>query len=63
MQWQTQRRKLLENRESKIDNLSFFLGGKEPTDQDGWTPDMKAVRATIRYALATGRLDYVLEAK
>ncbi len=58
LQWQTQRRKLLEHRESKIDNLPFFLGGKGPADQDDWIPDMKAVRATIKYALATGRLDY-----
>ncbi|KZL67847.1 reverse transcriptase [Colletotrichum tofieldiae] len=38
-------------------NLSFYLGGKSPSDDDKWTPNMQAVRAAIRFALATGRLD------
>lgn len=46
-----------------MDNLSFFLGGKETTDQDDWIPHMKAVRATIKYALETERLDYEPEAR
>jgi hypothetical protein len=38
-------------------NLSYFLGGKAASDGDKWTPDMRAVRATIKFAIATGRLD------
>jgi hypothetical protein len=34
-----------------------YLGGKSPSDDQKWTPNMEAVRATIRFALATGRLD------
>ncbi len=60
-QWETQRRNRMQQRESKRGNLSFFLGGREPTDQDDWKPDMKAVRATIKFALETKRLDYVPE--
>lgn len=38
-------------------NLSYFLGGKATTDTDDWTPDIRAVRATIKYTIKTGRLD------
>jgi hypothetical protein len=38
-------------------SLSFYLGGKVPSDPKMWSPDMKAVRATIKYAMATGRLE------
>ncbi|KAM9873826.1 reverse transcriptase [Verticillium dahliae] len=41
------------------DNISFHLGGKTTSDGDDWKPDMKAVRATIRFAKATGRLENV----
>ena len=37
--------------------LSFHLGGKAPSDPDQWTPDMSAVQATIKYTMATKRLD------
>jgi hypothetical protein len=33
------------------------LGGKAPSDPKEWSPDMKAVWATIKYAIATGRLN------
>ena len=36
---------------------AFFLGGKSRSDPDRWQPDMKAVFAVIRYAIATGRLE------
>lgn len=55
--WTTQRRYLSQQTETKMGNLSFFLGGKEATDQDSWKPNMNAVRATIKYAIATGRLE------
>ncbi|KAL6409966.1 hypothetical protein AUP68_06373 [Ilyonectria robusta] len=32
-------------------------GGKSPSDDAKWTPNMDAVRATIRFAIATGRLN------
>ena len=38
-------------------NISFYLGGKLANDDKNWTPNMDAVRATIRYAVATGRFD------
>ena len=38
-------------------NLSFYLGGKSPSDDTKWSPNMQAVRATIRFAIATGRLE------
>ena len=38
-------------------NISFHLGGKTSMDGKSWVPNMDAVRATIRFAIATGRLD------
>jgi hypothetical protein len=38
-------------------NISFYLGGKSPSDKKDWTPNLEAVRATIRFVMATGRLD------
>uniref|UniRef100_A0A8H7K5N7 RNase H type-1 domain-containing protein n=1 Tax=Bionectria ochroleuca TaxID=29856 RepID=A0A8H7K5N7_BIOOC len=37
--------------------LNGYLGGKSPSDDAKWTPNMQAVHATIRFAMATGRLD------
>jgi hypothetical protein len=34
-----------------------FLGGKAASDGDSWEPEMPAVRATIRFAIATKRLE------
>ncbi|EAQ84252.1 predicted protein [Chaetomium globosum CBS 148.51] len=36
--------------------LPFYLGGKSRSDDKDWSPNMRAVRATIRFAIATGRL-------
>lgn len=55
--WTAQREILLECARTKIGNLSFFLGGKAASDDDRWEPDMQAVRATIRFAIATKRLE------
>ena len=55
--WTAQREMLLECARTKIGNLSFFLGGKAASDDDRWEPDMQAVRATIRFAIATKRLE------
>jgi ribonuclease HI len=55
--WTTFRTEMLQVTAIHRSNISFYLGGKTRTDDKSWTPDMKAVRATIRFALATGRLD------
>jgi ribonuclease HI len=55
--WTTQRIVLLQCSQSDRGNLSFFLGGKSPSDNQQWTPNLEAVRASIRFAIATGRLD------
>ncbi|KZL65332.1 putative transposable element, partial [Colletotrichum tofieldiae] len=56
-QWTTHRREMLECTETQKSNISFYLGGKSSSDDDKLTPNMQAVRAAIRFALATGRLD------
>ncbi|KAJ6439086.1 reverse transcriptase [Purpureocillium lavendulum] len=54
--WAEQREILFTCSRTKIGNLSFFLGGKAASDDDKWEPDLRAVRATIRFAIATKRL-------
>jgi hypothetical protein len=48
---------MLDQTETRRGNLSFYLGGKASSDPDKWTPDMNAVKATVKYAITTGRLD------
>jgi len=48
---------MLECTDTHRSSISFYLGGKSPSDNKDWTPNMVAVRATIRFAMATGRLD------
>ena len=48
---------MLQCTETHRSNISFFLGGKSASDNSDWTPNIKAVRVTIRFAMATGRLD------
>jgi hypothetical protein len=55
--WTAYRAEMLECTDTYRSNISFYLGGKSPSDKKDWTPNMKAVRATIRFAMATGRLD------
>jgi hypothetical protein len=56
--WEQQRTTyMLEQSDRQRGNLSFHLGGKSASDKDKWSPNMNAVRATIKYAMATGRLD------
>ncbi|KAJ6436857.1 reverse transcriptase [Purpureocillium lavendulum] len=55
--WTEQRAKILRSSEAQRGKLSFCLGGKSLLDDAEWTPNMTAVRATIRFTLATGRLD------
>jgi hypothetical protein len=54
----TERRtQMLAQTDTRRGNLSFYLSGKAPSDPETWTPNMEAVRATIKFAIATGRLD------
>ena len=48
---------MLKLTDTRRGNLSFYLGGKAPTDPATWTPNVNAVRATIKFAITTGRLD------
>jgi ribonuclease HI len=55
--WDSYRTKMFQCTETQRGNISFFLGGKSPSDGPDWQPNLKAVRATISFALATGRLE------
>jgi hypothetical protein len=57
--WTAYRTEMLQCTDTRRGNISFYLGGKSPSDNQKWTPNMEAVRATIRFALATGRLDAI----
>jgi hypothetical protein len=43
--------------QTKIGNLSFFLGGKAESDRLKWAPDLQAVQAAIKFDIDTKRLD------
>ncbi|KAJ5148268.1 hypothetical protein N7526_001620 [Penicillium atrosanguineum] len=55
--WTAHRTELLQCTNTHRGNISFFLGGKSPLDDQNWKPNLEAVRAAIRFAIATGRLD------
>ena len=55
--WTAHRTELLQCTDTHRGNISFFLGGKSPSDDQNWTPNLKAVRASIQFAIATGRLE------
>jgi ribonuclease HI len=55
--WTAYRTEMLQCTDTRRGNISFYLGGKSPSDDQKWRPNLEAVRATIRFALATGRLD------
>jgi len=48
---------MLDQTETRKTNLSYFLGGKAKSDPKTWRPNIDAVQATIKYAIATGRLE------
>jgi hypothetical protein len=57
--WDHLRAHLLQQLETRIGDISFCLGGRSKNvelDPSPWRPNMNAVRATIRYAILTGRL-------
>ena len=55
--WTAYRTEMLQCTNTLRGNISYYLGGKSLTDNEEWKPDMRAVRATIRFAIATGRFD------
>lgn len=55
--WETQREDMRRIDQTKMGDLSFFLGGKTAADGDKWRPNLQAVRAAIKFAIRTGRLD------
>jgi hypothetical protein len=58
IKWMAQRKEImLQYIEEKRGNLSFHLGGKAASGGQKWIPNMEAVRATIHFAIATGRLE------
>src|SRR5436305_1421569 len=56
-QWTAHRTEMLQCTDTHRGNISFYLGGKSPLDDQKWTPNLEAVRTTIRFAITTGRLD------
>lgn len=57
IRWTALRDGMLQCTETRRGSLSFYLGSKAPSDPKKWVPNMKAVRATIKYTIATRRLD------
>ena len=55
--WTAHRTEMLQYTHTHRSNISFFLGGKSPSDDQKWKPNPDAVRASIRFAIATGRLE------
>ncbi|KAJ5704454.1 hypothetical protein N7536_000143 [Penicillium majusculum] len=55
--WTAHRKEMLQCTHTHRSNMSFFLGGKPPSDDQKWKPNLEAVRASIRFAIATGRLE------
>jgi hypothetical protein len=55
--WDAQRTEMLAQTDTRRGNLSFYLGGKAPSDPETWAPNMDAVRTTIKYAIGTARLN------
>jgi hypothetical protein len=57
--WTAHRTEMLQCTDTHRSNISFYLGGKSPSDDQKWTPNLEAVRTTIRFAITTGQLDAV----
>ena len=57
-QWNQHRKTMLRHATTRCGSLSFFLGGKAVSDPASWKPSLPAVRATVQYAIATGRLAF-----
>ena len=48
---------MLQQTDTRRGSLSFYLGGKAPTNPRQWTLNVDAVRAIVKYAIATRRLE------
>jgi len=48
---------MLQQTNTRRGNPSFYLGGKGPSDTGQWKPNIEAVRATVQYAIDTGRFE------
>jgi hypothetical protein len=48
---------MLQQTNTRRGTLSFYLGGRAPSDTEQWVPNMEAVRATVQYVIDTGRFD------
>ncbi|KAH7563644.1 hypothetical protein BM1_00691 [Bipolaris maydis] len=59
--WTTQLTEMLQCTQKSRENMSFYLGDKAATDNVKWAPDMDAVRATIRFAIATRKLGLTVD--
>ncbi|RKL16970.1 hypothetical protein BFJ72_g15309, partial [Fusarium proliferatum] len=55
--WDEQREHMRIVDREMMGNLSFFLKGKTAEDGHRWSPNLRAVRAAIKFAISTGRLD------
>ena len=55
-QWTEHRAEMLQCTDIYRSILSSYLGGKSPSDDKNWSPDMQAVRANIRFGISTGHL-------
>jgi hypothetical protein len=55
-QWMEHRTRGLIRASIREDAISHSLGGKSEKVGEKWEPDLAAVKATIKYAIATGRL-------
>jgi hypothetical protein len=57
IKWTSYRTQMLQQTNTRRGNLSFYLGGRAPSDTEPWTPNIEAVRATVQYAIDTGRFE------
>ena len=51
--WDAYRTQMLEQTDTRKGSLSFYLIGKAPSDLEPWAPNMEAVQAIVKYAIAT----------
>jgi len=56
--WSMERAPLRQYLMTRESALSLCLEGKASSDLEDWSPNMTAVRATIKFTLDTGRLDH-----
>jgi hypothetical protein len=60
-QWTEERARLNDDIGRRANELSYLLGGYQDIGKDGelakWSPDIKAVRRTIKFVQETGRLE------